>query len=71
MGSLGHRTGERGYVLLDALIALVIVSVGFAACMGAIGAAGRMAARERGRVIRTIEERNVQAMEPALFARAE
>jgi hypothetical protein len=63
VGRIGRRNGERGYVLLDALIALVIVFVGLAACMGGIGLAGRMAARERERVILMIEERNAQAME--------
>jgi len=63
--------GDRGYILLDALIALFIMLAGLAACLGSIGLAGRMAARTERRVVGVIEERNAQAQAPSLFARQE
>ena len=71
MAGLKHRRGERGYILLDALIALAIVAVGFGAALGGISLAGRMAVGQHERVIRIIEERNAHAMAPAAFAREE
>jgi len=68
---LRQRRGERGYILLDALIALSIVAVGFGAALGGISFAGRMAVGQQERVIRIIEERNAHAMAPAVFVREE
>jgi hypothetical protein len=69
VGGVSPRRGEGGYILLDALIALFILVGGYTTCMGGIALAGRLAAREEARVIRTIEERNAKALAPALFAR--
>ena len=66
---MSRSHGERGFVLLDALIALLVLAGSLAACMGGVGVAGRIAARERERVIRTIEERNAQAIASGVVAR--
>ena len=68
MAGLKRRRGERGYLLLDALIALSILVAGFGVGFGGLSLAGRMAAGQRDRVTRIIEERNADAMAPATFA---
>ena len=54
-------------MLLDALVALFIVTAGFASAVGAIALAGRMAARQSERVIQMIERRNADAMASTLY----
>lgn len=67
MAGLRRRRGEEGFVLLDAMIALSILVTGLGVGFGGIALAGRMAAGRQERVIQIIQERNADAMAPAVF----
>jgi type II secretory pathway pseudopilin PulG len=58
---------EKGYLLLDALVALIIIAVGFAAFLSGLGLAGRIAAKQNARVASLIEERSTHAKERTVF----
>ena len=71
MGRLRQRRAQRGvggYILLDAIVAMVIATIGLAAVMGALGSLGRIALREGARVHAIVEQRNADAQShPVLF----
>jgi type II secretory pathway pseudopilin PulG len=61
MGVMRRGSGQRGFVLLDVLVALVIVLLGLAVFLGNLGAAQRIAARQASRAAAIIEQRNADA----------
>jgi hypothetical protein len=61
MGRLRPRAAEAGYVLLDVLVALLIVLVGFAGVLGCMSATWSLAVKHNARVERMIEQRNADA----------
>jgi hypothetical protein len=62
MGRL-NGNADGGYVLLDALVALCIVVVGFSVFLGGIGLAGRIASRRLEAALGLIEQRNAHERE--------
>ena len=66
MAGLKQRA-DAGFALLDALVALFILLAGLGIAVGGIRVAARMTARQEERVLQMIEERNEQALAPALF----
>jgi hypothetical protein len=68
VGRLKQRVAEAGYVLLDVLVALLIVLIGFAGILGGMGATWTLAAQHNARVERMIEQRNADAKNhPVVF----
>jgi hypothetical protein len=66
----GKRAAEQGYILLDLVITLFIVMIGFAVFLGGISLAGSLSVRQNARVQGMIEERNAHAKEhTVLFQR--
>ena len=67
MGGLRRRSrgvrkrGAPGYILLDAIVAMVIALIGLTAVMGSLSALGRIALREGARLHSIIEQRNTDA----------
>jgi type II secretory pathway pseudopilin PulG len=55
------RRRERGFIFLDALVALIIVLIGFSALLSGISVAERLAVKQRERVTSLIERRNAHA----------
>lgn len=60
---MNRPEGDAGYVLLDVLVALLIVAIGFAAFLGGISLAGSLTVRQTQRVEKMIEQRNSDAKE--------
>jgi type II secretory pathway pseudopilin PulG len=59
MGTLGGgKNREKGFILLDVLVALVIASVSFVVIFGNIAAASRQAVTARERLASLIAARN-------------
>jgi hypothetical protein len=77
VGGLGKgttRTGrgsEGGYILLDVVVALFIIMIGFAVFLGGIGLAGSLGARQNARVHSMIEQRNILAKEHTVLFQKE
>jgi hypothetical protein len=69
MGGLKRR-GDGGYILLDAVVALCIVLIGFSVFLGSIGLAGRAAARSLESTLGLIEQRNAHDRERTVSYRA-
>jgi hypothetical protein len=67
MAKLRLRRTERGYVLLDVLVAAFIALVGLAVILGSLGIAARSAASERARVLHLIEQRNANAQNQTII----
>ena len=65
------RNRDAGFVLLDVLVALLIVAIGFAVFLGAIGLAGRAAARQAQRVETMIQQRNTNAKDQTVLFQKE
>ncbi len=64
-----RRSAERrdgGYVLLDVLVTLLIVSIGFAVFLSSAGAAAGTASRLDKRAASLIEGRNADAVDCAI-----
>jgi hypothetical protein len=64
---LSRRKGDRGYVLLDVLVALFIILLGFGVFLGGLSLAGRTTVRRDERVNRIIEQRNSHATDQAVL----
>ncbi len=54
----GRRRGTRGYILLDALVAMAIALIGLATFMGSLSALGRIALRQAARIHTIVDQRN-------------
>jgi hypothetical protein len=67
MGGLKNRRGERGYILLDVLIAMGIALVGLAVFFGGLDVAARLAVVQGERVRLVVERRNADAKDRAIF----
>ena len=66
-----RRGRDHGFILLDVLVALCIILVGFSVFLGATSLAGRTAVKRNERVLRIIEERNSRAVEQKVLFGAE
>ena len=71
MGKLRQRGRNHGYILLDVLVALFIILVGFSVFLEGMSLAGRTAAKRNERVLRIIEERNSRAVDQTVLFGAE
>ena len=67
MGGLKNRQGERGYILLDVLIAMGIALVGLAVFFGGLHVAARLAVVQGERVRLIVERRNADEKDRAIF----
>lgn len=61
-----RRTSRRGkadagYVFLDVVVAMFVITLGLAAVLGGLATASRAVARQRGRIHALIDERNAAA----------
>ena len=61
MGRLKDPRAETGFILLDVLVALFIVLVGFAVVLGGMNLTMTLAAKQNARVQSMIEQRNAGA----------
>ncbi|MGO9307794.1 MAG: hypothetical protein ACLQDL_02075 [Spirochaetia bacterium] len=61
MGRLRTSNAEAGSILLDVLVGVFIVMVGYPAILGGMSAALSLAMRQDARVERMIEQRNEDA----------
>lgn len=68
---MSRRRGEAGYILLDVLVALFIVVIGFAVFLGGISLAGSLTVRQAQRVLGMIEQRNADARDQAVVFQKE
>ena len=67
MGRLSKRE-EGGYILLDVLVALFIVLVGFVVVLGGMSLTWSLAAKQNARVQSMIQQRNADAKDhPVVF----
>lgn len=67
MGRLSKRE-EGGYILLDVLVALFIVLVGFVVVLGGMSLTWSLAAKQNARVQSMIQQRNTDAKDhPVVF----
>lgn len=67
MAGLSGRKADRGYILLDVLVALFIILLGFGVFLGGLSLAGRTTVRRDERVNRIIEQRNSHATDHAVL----
>ncbi len=65
------RSSEQGSILLDLVVALSIVMVGFATFLGGISLAASLSARQNARVQAMIELRNAHAKEHTVLFQKE
>ncbi len=69
---MGHRHLTRGYVVLDALLAVFVAGVTVVAAFGLFSAAADRAVRARRSVVELVKERSVYAeTRPILFSSEE
>jgi len=54
----GGSPGSRGFILADALVALLIAAIGFAVILGGATGALRAVAAQRARLLALIQEEN-------------
>jgi type II secretory pathway pseudopilin PulG len=55
------RLSERGYILLDVLVGLSIIAIGFAVFLGSLSVAGSITSRQGAALESLIEERSTHA----------
>ena len=65
------RGADQGYILLDVLVALVIVMIGFVVFTGGISLVALLSGRQNERVQGMIEQRNAHAKEHATLFQKE
>ncbi len=63
---MGRLKSERGFILLDVLVGLSVIAIGFAVFMGSLSVAGRITSRQGDALAALIEERNTHARERAV-----
>ncbi len=63
--------GSGGYILLDVLVTLLIVLIGFAVFLSSVGIAGRTAVARTKKVLAIVERRNADALDRAVVFQAE
>lgn len=68
---MNGRGRDGGYILLDVLVALLIVVIGFAVFLGGISLAGSLTVRQAQRVLGMIEQRNADARDQAVVFQKE
>ncbi len=68
---MSRREREAGYILLDVLVALLIVIIGFAVFLGGISLAGSLTVRQARRVEGMIEQRNADARDQIIVFQKE
>jgi hypothetical protein len=61
MGRLKSRRAETGFILLDVLVSLFIVLLGFGVVLGGMNLTMTLAAKQNVRVRNMIEQRNADA----------
>lgn len=66
-GARKRRAREGGYILLDVLVALFIILVGFAVLVGSISLAASMTVKQNARVLALIAQRNTDAKERTIL----
>lgn len=71
MGRLNRSDRDAGFFLLDVLVALFIVLVGFSAFLTGISLAESLAIRQEARVQSMIVQRNADAADRALVFQKE
>lgn len=64
---MGRLKSERGYILLDVLVGLAVIAIGFAVFLGSLSVAGRITSRQGETLAALIEERNTHARERAVY----
>jgi len=67
----GRRGADCGYILLDVVVALFIVMIGFAVFLSGISLAASLSVRQNARVQSMIEERNAHAKEQMVLFQKE
>lgn len=67
MGRIKGRD-NGGYILIDVLVGLAVVSIGFASIFFGIRLAGRETVKQYERVKTIVIERNEQASTPRMFS---
>ena len=55
--------GDKGYILIDILVALLVASIGFTSLFSAIHTAVRFSVKQETQLIESIEIRNVKDSE--------
>ncbi|MGA2480874.1 MAG: hypothetical protein ABSG63_19180 [Spirochaetia bacterium] len=66
-----HQGGEQGYILLDVLVALLVVTIGFGVFLGGMSLAGALSVRQKARVECLIGQRNADAAEQKILFQKE
>lgn len=66
MGKLRESRND-GYILIDVLITLLVISIGFGSLMFGMRVAGREAVRQHERIRTILSERNEQASLSRVF----
>lgn len=67
----GRRRAEQGSILLDVMVAVFIVMIGFAVFLGGISLAASLSARQNARVQSMIQQRNAHANEHTVLFQKE
>jgi hypothetical protein len=71
VGGLSRRKADRGYILLDVLVGLFIILLGFGVFLGGLSVSARTAARRDARVHAIIEQRNSHATDHTVLFQGE
>ncbi len=67
MAGLSRRRADQGYILLDVLVGLFIILLGFGVFLGGLSLTARTALRRDQRVHAIIEARNSRAADHAVL----
>ncbi len=70
----GHNPARRrqgGFLLLDTMISLFIVLIGFGVFLGSLGLSERLAARQNDRISGLVEHRSTYAKERTILFQGE
>jgi hypothetical protein len=62
---------ERGYILLDVMIGLCIIAIGFGVFLGSLSISGSITSRQGAALAGLIEERSTHARERAVVFQSE
>jgi hypothetical protein len=67
VGGVSRQSGERGFILLDVLVTLFILMIGFAVFLGSVHLAGSIAVGLNDRVVGLLEQRSTDAKERVIL----